>query len=359
MNKKNNYLFLGICLLVLFTACEPFKLNAPYKDVTVVYGILNYQDSIHYVKIYKGFQPEGEDAVFIAAQNPDSIYYYDFSKNTSFIDVVLQEFEKDKRTPRKDILLDITHDFPRDSGIFCYDKDKIIYYTKEKLNKGKEYKIVITNKLTGKIVEGKTSIVENFSIKSYQTFNMTGTADQILFSKAINADDQGYEIFVNFIYFEVDKNTKQVVKIGKIVKNVCPKVADGKIEDKDGLLYKKFAKTFYADIAAQLKPDDNVIRYIGLPGNNGCCIEIEGWAAGESMVQFLQSNQPTFSFIQVNRTYTNMTSIPSDGTAFGFFSSRVKCPNTYLAVNPASQDTLIYGPKTNHLGFRPWVEYKP
>jgi len=354
---KHNYLLLGICLLVLFTACEPFKLNAPYKDVTVVYGILNYKDSIHYVKIYKGFQPEGEDAVYVDARNPDSIYYYDFSTKTSFIDVVLQEFENDKRTPRKDILLDITHDFPRDSGIFYYDKEKIIYYTKEELFKGKEYKIVIKNKLTGKIVEGKTPIVGDFMIKSYQTFSMTANSGSIIFSEADFADD--YEIHVNFLYFEIDKKTKEIVKEGKIVKNISKNIKDGTIDNNKTYLLKKFPVTFYDDIAAQLKPDANVVRYIGLPGNNGACIEVEGWAAGKSMIEFLRSNQPTFSFIQVNNLYTNMTSIPSDGLALGFLSSRYKCPNKYLAINLASQDTLIYGPKTSHLGFRPWTEYKP
>jgi hypothetical protein len=41
----------------------------------VVYGILNYQDSVHYVKIYKGFQTNKNSGVYIDAQNPDSIYY--------------------------------------------------------------------------------------------------------------------------------------------------------------------------------------------------------------------------------------------------------------------------------------------
>ena len=138
---KYNFLLFGICIGCLLNSCKPeFPLNAPYKDVPVVYGILDYQDSIHYVKIYKGFQPKN-GAAFIDAQNPDSIYYY------NNIIAVLEEFdENDKRTSRPDIPLYITNDFPRDSGIFYYKDEKIIYYSKEILNKDMIYNIKITNK---------------------------------------------------------------------------------------------------------------------------------------------------------------------------------------------------------------------
>jgi hypothetical protein len=49
----------------------------------------------------------------------------------------------------------------------------------------------------------------------------------------------------------------------------------------------------------------------------------------------------------------------SDGLAFGFLSSRNQCPTVYLGITLDSQDSLISGYKTYHLGFRPWIEYKP
>jgi len=369
---KPTYLLFGICLVYLFTSCKPdFDLNAPYKDVTVVYGVLNHQDSIHYVKIYKGFQSHKEGAVFIDAQKPDSIYYYDR------ISVVLQEFViRDKppgaatsndtiRTARADIPLYITHDFPRDSGFFYYDKERIIYYTKEPLSKDYAYKILIKHKQTGKVTEGITRMLGNgentyigFEIYSLSsTFPMLGRGEaSIAFFPAKYAKD--YEFHVNFIYFEVDKKTNQVVRIGKVVKNICPRVGTIWTNEKDrDYCVKKFARTFYDDIATQLKPDPKVVRYIGTPGSNGSCIEVEGWAAGESMTQYLLSNQPTSSFIQVGSVYTNLTA--SEGLAFGFLSSRIKCPSRRFATNKESEDSLVSGSKTRNLGFRPWSEYKP
>jgi hypothetical protein len=329
-------------------------LNAPYKDVTVVYGVLNYQDSIHYVKIYKGFQSQGGD-VFINAQNPDSIYY-----PTDQIQVELQEFANGKRTSRAPIPLFMTHEFPRDTGIFYYDKEKIIYYTTEEINPDCSYRIVITNKLTKKVIEGETLIVgyfrmdlttSAFDIRS--TLSKTGT---ISFTAAPNA--LSYEIHVNFLYFEVDIHTKEILKIGKVKKNITPHIDEVfEYYELENQYKKKYTKTFYTDIAAQLKPDDGIIRYAGTPDKPGVCIEIEGWAAEENLVKFLQSAKPTSSFVQVNNRYTNMT--VSDGLAFGFFSSRFKCPTRYYGITEESQDSLIKGSDTNLLGFRPWIEYKP
>jgi len=355
---RHSYLLLTACLVYLFTACEPdFSLNAPYKDVTVVYGILNYQDSVQYVKIYKGFQSNESGGAFINAQNPDSIYYYDD------INVVLQEYKDGRRTLRPNIRLGYTHDFPRDAGTFYYGDERIIYYTPEPILKDMSYKIIITNKITGQVTEGQTPIVDDFKITSSGMIDMLANPPKgvVSFSKAKHAS--GYEIHVNFVYFEVDKRTNEVVKIDRVVKNITPRTGERFQVNGVGDFMKDFAYTFYDDIAAQLRTNDDVIRFVGLPGKNGSCIEIEGWAAGESMINFLVSNQPTGSFAQINTIYTNMET-SEDGLAFGFLSSRVKTlekdGNTVrLAITPASELELIRGPKTGHLGFRPWTEYRP
>jgi len=348
-----NYNYASFCvyLVCLFTACTDFNLNAPYKDVPVVYGILNYQDSIHYVKIYKGFQPKENGSAFIDAQNPDSIYYY------NNITVVLEEYDvNDKRTSRPNIPLYITHDFERDSGIFYYKDERILYYTTENINKEMIYKIKITNKLNGNIIEGKTPIVGDFRISNISSDLNMLRSTSINFISAPNAAKTGYEIHVNFIYFEVEISTNKVIYTGKIEKNICPNISETFKTNNYGELYKEFVPTLYDDLAVQLKPNSNIVRYIGWEGSNGSCIEVEAWAAEESMVNFLLSNKPTNSFVQVNNIYTNLTA--SEGKVFGFLSSKVKTKRTFN-ITHASEDSLYFGSKTNHLGFRPWIEYNP
>jgi len=321
-------------------------LNAPRKDVTVVYGIFNHQDTIHYVKIYRGFQPHGQNSVWLDVQNPDSIYY-----NPEHINVVLQEYWDGKRTVRPNIKLEHTHDFPRDTGVFYYGDERMIYYTEEPLHIGMVYKIVIMNLRTGIVTEGQTPIVEDFDIKGNMYDLTIAKSAMVAFSKAEYAF--GYEIHVSFIYFEVDKKTHQVVGSGKITRNITPTLGETFQFDNLGNLFKVFPMTFLDDINAQIKVNSDVIRFVGTP-TIPSAFEIEGWAAGESMVKFLLSNQPTSSFTQVNIMYTNMET-DQDGKAFGFLSSKVKAPTMYFNITDASENKLVreYG----HLGFRPYVEW--
>jgi len=363
---KTNHLLIGICLLCCITACNKppvFDLNAPYKDVTVVYGVLNHQDSIHYVKIYKGFQSHEKEGVYKIAQNPDSIYYHNSKSDTSLITVVLQEFNGDKRTSRKDILLNFTHNFvpPRDSGFFYYGKESIIYYTKEPLSKDYSYKIIIKHKVTGKITEGMTKMLGNgtdgneFEIYSAaQMINILGKKGSVSFYPAQYATD--YEFLVNFLYFEVDNKSKEITR-HKIVKNICPRVGEKWVLDKNGYYLREYPFTFYDDIAARVKPNSNVTRYAGSPTSKAC-IEIVGWAGEGSMINYLLSNQPTSSFVEVSNIFTNLTVTHGDGFAFGFLSSRVKCPIRTFSISQECEDSLVKGPKTYDLNFKHWIDFK-
>ena len=57
--KKNDILALICCFALtalMITSCKPdVNLTSDYKDVTVVYGLLNPLDQYQYLKIYKGY----------------------------------------------------------------------------------------------------------------------------------------------------------------------------------------------------------------------------------------------------------------------------------------------------------------
>src|ERR1700733_8021169 len=77
--------FPAIALLaLLFTAsCSTkFKIAAPYKNITVVYGFLDEGDTAHYIRIQKAFLDQNKSAVTMS-QTPDSSFY-------SNIDVIVK-----------------------------------------------------------------------------------------------------------------------------------------------------------------------------------------------------------------------------------------------------------------------------
>jgi hypothetical protein len=67
--------FPAFIAILTFSACTTdFELEAPWKDLPVVYAFINMQDTAHYVRVEKAFLQPGGNANAIA-QIADSLYY--------------------------------------------------------------------------------------------------------------------------------------------------------------------------------------------------------------------------------------------------------------------------------------------
>lgn len=61
--------------LIFCSACSnDFEVTAPWKDIPVVYGLLDIDDDVHYIRVEKAFLDPDGNALEIA-KNPDSLYY--------------------------------------------------------------------------------------------------------------------------------------------------------------------------------------------------------------------------------------------------------------------------------------------
>src|SRR5437763_8212539 len=64
-----------IILSVLYASCSTdFNVTTTWKDITIVYGLLDASDTAQYIKVGKAFLDPSTNALTIA-QNPDSLYY--------------------------------------------------------------------------------------------------------------------------------------------------------------------------------------------------------------------------------------------------------------------------------------------
>ena len=76
--KKNSFILLSLISFIALslTSCKPdVQLTSDYRDMTVVYGLLNPKDQNHYIKIYKGYLTK--DNALVWANELDNISYYD------------------------------------------------------------------------------------------------------------------------------------------------------------------------------------------------------------------------------------------------------------------------------------------
>ncbi|NCD43137.1 MAG: hypothetical protein EOL88_13765, partial [Bacteroidia bacterium] len=88
MRKITAVLF-SIIVTLLFLSCDnEVTTISDWEDITVVYGLLNQNDSITYLKITKAFLGEGNALIF--AQEPDSSQY------DVKLDVKIEEYNNGK-----------------------------------------------------------------------------------------------------------------------------------------------------------------------------------------------------------------------------------------------------------------------
>ena len=86
------FLFAAIVITIFsITGCsDDFEVTAPYRQITIVNGVLDPADTAHYIRIQKAYLDENKSAI-VMAQEPDSSFYD--SLNVSII-----EYNADRKT---------------------------------------------------------------------------------------------------------------------------------------------------------------------------------------------------------------------------------------------------------------------
>lgn len=339
---KFAFRFIPLCLVVLstlFFGCEPVDLTADYKDITIAYSLLNQQDSVHYFKIYKGFITD--ENAFVEASSWENVYY-----PVDSIEVRLEEYRNNHLV--RSAILDTTTQVERSEGYFPGPK-QLLYYSTWQLNEESTYRLVVKRLNTGKEVYAETLVVGNFDVRRPQTtWSMNSDAYTIKFYAAENAAI--YDIYFTFYYIEVDNRTGEIEH-----KSLTKKLNSESIRStsSNDISYSMFRpKDYYEYLAQQIQPNDNVTRYIDAPNSYPYqCFKLQIWAADNNFRTYQDVATPSSSIVETRLEFTNFISDNND--AYGLFGSRNFC-NRYLSIENTtshSEDTLVKGSKTRHLGF--------
>jgi len=175
--------------------------NGDWQDITVVYGLLNQNDSIHYLRITKAFLGPGDALKYAAI--PDSSNYPDK------LNVWIEEWNitpgVDSTLIKKYNQFD-TISIKKDPGdtIFSYPYQKV-YYTVGKFDEKYIYKLFIKLK-SGKIVSGRTSLIGQMTIKtpsagSHQAAILPQKPIPLDFLTPVNG--KRYQLVLRFTYVEL------------------------------------------------------------------------------------------------------------------------------------------------------------
>ena len=159
--KIKNLLFL---ILPLLFSCETdFDVNANWKDVTIVYGLIDPNNEDQLIKINKAYLGQG-DAIQMASISDST--NYDPSNLIVKIHRVREQVFNTYDTLSTVVLTDTVLD--KDDGLFSTD-DNIIYTFKKPssfYNTNSIYLLEILNLSSGQKVTSETEIINSFSFES-------------------------------------------------------------------------------------------------------------------------------------------------------------------------------------------------
>jgi hypothetical protein len=342
MNYLRKLFFLVLFLPLLHSCKNDLNVNAEWKDITVVYGLLNQNDSIHYVKITKAFLGEGDALSF--AKIADSSNYPDK------LDVKVEEW---RFTSSSDsalmhtYVLDTVSIMNKDSGIFYYPT-QLVYYFKTKLDTTRTYKLNIVNRQTGKVVYSSCKLIQRFTIKK----PIQGSQANILPGKPIPTVNfmsayygRRYQLNIRMFYDEYHRSrgidTIRNLSVDWIVfDNEVSPVLDGTNEftinnfPGDGL---------YSTLAKKLKP-----VYTSDTSRHATYVDYIFTVASDDLNTYMDVTEPSNTIVQERPSFSNIVN------GIGLFTSRYD--NTrdnprHLTLGQIMQDSLKAYSSRHNLGF--------
>ncbi|MDR3047037.1 MAG: hypothetical protein LBU51_05395 [Bacteroidales bacterium] len=342
MRIQKLMVFIGI--VVAFSACKPkFDVYDDYKDIVFAYGVFNIHETTHYFKIYKGFQTD-ENIYDYARQMEWNKLYFDS------LEVYLEE--RVNNEVRRTYPFDTTTAIPKDPGIFPSPL-QILYKNRNPLtiNTTSTYRFVIKNKYSNENyqVYADAKMIGDFYITNPASSSNLDLTTSHGISCAFKNPDNGsaFEVYQVFKYIEVDKITHHVEKKSlrrKVSADFCQPGNSTKITHRIDHVYNL--------IGATLEVNDQVVRYT----DDRTCIEYEVWVCGASLATYMKLNELNSATLGNKIDFSNF--IAENKNAYGIFSSRNSSVRVY-DIDSNSEDSLVQGQYTKHLGFKKWIEYVP
>ena len=297
----------------VFNSCSnDVDLYADYKEITIVYGILDFSDDTTWIKVTKAFTGPG-DALEMA-QIPDSSNFpyklnVKITGRKSGQDLAPVEFDT------------LTINNKRAGDSIFYFPDQLMYFAKTELDKDAEYTLEINN--DGTYINSEATLVNSFTITSPKNrINFTDDGS-IEWRSAQNG--KRYEIFYVFNYTEFLPGSSDTTfhEVFFNLGSETSMTSEGGEEMEQGFS----GDAFYNRLDTQLEKIQGVKRWSG---------EVDMLVSGGSQVlhNYLEINNATSSILQEVPAYSNIQN------GIGIFASRHNSERS-VALSTRSLEKLV------------------
>lgn len=329
------YYILGISVVLGFSSCETeVDLGAPYEKIPVVYGLLDINDTLHYIKITKAFS--GSSNAIEGAQVADSSYF-----NT--VDGVIEELV-DNQVVREFQLRDtlITN---KEDGAFYYPEQKLYYFKESNLNPEATYRLVLDIDEGDLNIEAETKLIDALDITSpsiFASFNFATPSSSndneynstgVKWTKNENASLYGLSMTVVFREEYADGSTQ----MKSLEWNL------GQYDESDvvnnGVAVNVDGQEFYGWLGDNLENTNDITARVFQ------YVQINLSAADEVLKTYIDVSEPVTGIVQNKPEFTNIEG------GRGIFASRNRTTSVQYELNKNSLLELCRGQYTGQYLF--------
>lgn len=329
---KRLVIILFACFLI--ASCnDELKVNADWKDVSIIYGVLDKTEDTNYVRIHRGYL--GNEGITGGKDDPDSLYY-------DVLNVVIEEYRNgnfvNSHTLAKDESLKL------DTGFFT-TAEYHTYRFDHQIVDGNEYRLIVDKEEDNlDPVYASTPIVGDFTfIKPQNNPNVklkyAPRGQEMEWYYA--TDGRLYQPVIRFHYVELDKfnfsdSVHKYVDYSLPARSADNLNGDGRFE------YFIDLDSYYTFLYLAIGENDDVIRFY-----RGSDYLV--YAAADDLATYMSVNAPSNSIVQDKPQFTNITG--GDGSNAGIFSSTNILLRENLDLNNPSYFELQEGDITCNLHF--------
>lgn len=333
MNDLKTLLFVAILSLTVFCACSTdVDLYEDYKDIPVVYGLIDAGADTNFIKITKAFCSDNDHPINAL----DVALIYDSSNYSNKLDAFFMELKSTQGQPfhptGRLFYLDTLTIHNKKEGLF-YSPNQLLYYTDELFNTNTDhekyrYKLCVVNTDCDTVI-AETSIVGGDITVGTTMVNFKSTPSDMMSVLMFQSTEEAvlYEIGMKFKYREIHDDGLVERKEVSWSYGTRPLGAYEKVYENTRKLYYS-VNTFFNVLESAIGSDTvwdvnhpNVTRYV-----DDFIISITG--AGESFYNYYQFVQAMNSAPSLSPDYSNVTG------GCGILSSRITVEKSVaLSVN--------------------------
>lgn len=330
---RKRILSLALVALAAVSCETDVDINAEWKDITAVFGLLDVDEPVQYIKINKVFLGDGSALEY--ALEPDSIYY-----DESQISARILELDQNEQLQHT-ITLNRVDTVLKDEGIFA-GPNQFLYATDATLNPDFIYRLEIQKNDESPVVSSETQVVEPMNMIFPVTNGLINPAAKTVSMRfSLGETVRSYQVGVRLNVVEEDTALNTLTPV--TVEFLLPK-EDGELGEGE-TYYKEFkGAAFMQYVAVTLgEPANNVIRH-------AVDMDLAFYLAGDDFETYLEINGPSDGIVQERPQFSNIEN------GIGLFASRfIGLGSEDLELRSAFYDSLTCSEYTRDLAFAKYV----